>query len=666
MADNNENNNKMGSKKIFFFMLILLSFMLVLWFYRGSENQEVIDYQTFLECVRNPGQIVSSDKNPLIIYENQKISGKYKTRDGEKRFQTTIPAIFDDGELYRLLTTAQPPIYFKGSTESNQMMSMVLLNFAPILILGLMLWFMMRQFHGGGSNTMNFGKSRARKFDPKDKVTFDNVAGVDEAKEELKEIVDFLKEPGKFTKIGAKIPKGVLLVGPPGTGKTLLARAIAGEAGVSFFFMSGSDFVEMFVGVGASRVRDLFEQGRRNSPCILFIDEIDAVGRTRGAGMGGGHDEREQTLNQLLVEMDGFDPSMGVILVAATNRPDVLDPALLRPGRFDRQVVVDNPDVKGREAILRIHMKKIALSKNIDVAKIARATPGFSGADLANLVNEAALLAARANRNRVGMADFEEARDKAIMGVARRSKVITDHDKKITAYHEAGHTILTLVSEYGDPLHKVTVIPRGMAAGVTFTLPDDNQHVSKNKLLDQIFIFLGGRAAEALIFGDVCTGASNDISNATDIARKMVTQWGMSDKVGPICYGQKDEPIFLGKEIATHKDYSDKTAQLVDEEIHGIIAAQYERAIKVLTEQKDKLILLSETLFEKETLEAKEIMELTGLYQKNYNPDLLIYDAKNNNEVKEDITSDENIVVEENSQNTTDVSDVQKDENSKE
>ena len=666
MADNNENNNKMGSKKIFFFMLILLSFMLVLWFYRGSENQEVIDYQTFLECVRNPGQIVSSDKNPLIIYENQKISGKYRTRDGEKRFQTTIPAIFDDGELYRLLTTAQPPIYFKGSTESNQMMSMVLLNFAPILILGLMLWFMMRQFHGGGSNTMNFGKSRARKFDPKDKVTFDNVAGVDEAKEELKEIVDFLKEPGKFTKIGAKIPKGVLLVGPPGTGKTLLARAIAGEAGVSFFFMSGSDFVEMFVGVGASRVRDLFEQGRRNSPCILFIDEIDAVGRTRGAGMGGGHDEREQTLNQLLVEMDGFDPSMGVILVAATNRPDVLDPALLRPGRFDRQVVVDNPDVRGREAILRIHMKKIALSKNIDVAKIARATPGFSGADLANLVNEAALLAARANRNRVGMADFEEARDKAIMGVARRSKVITDHDKKITAYHEAGHTILTLISEYGDPLHKVTVIPRGMAAGVTFTLPDDNQHVSKNKLLDQIFIFLGGRAAEALIFGDVCTGASNDISNATDIARKMVTQWGMSDKVGPICYGQKDEPIFLGKEIATHKDYSDKTAQLVDEEIHGIIAAQYERAIKVLTEQKDKLILLSETLFEKETLDAKEIMELTGLYQKNYNPDLLIYDAKNNNEVKENITSDENIVVEENSQNTTDVSDVQKDENSKE
>ena len=666
MADNNENNNKMGSKKIFFFMLILLSFMLVLWFYRGSENQEVIDYQTFLEYVRNPGQIVSSDKNPLIIYENQKISGKYRTRDGEKRFQTTIPAIFDDGELYRLLTTAQPPIYFKGSTESNQMMSMVLLNFAPILILGLMLWFMMRQFHGGGSNTMNFGKSRARKFDPKDKVTFDNVAGVDEAKEELKEIVDFLKEPGKFTKIGAKIPKGVLLVGPPGTGKTLLARAIAGEAGVSFFFMSGSDFVEMFVGVGASRVRDLFEQGRRNSPCILFIDEIDAVGRTRGAGMGGGHDEREQTLNQLLVEMDGFDPSMGVILVAATNRPDVLDPALLRPGRFDRQVVVDNPDVKGREAILRIHMKKIALSKNIDVAKIARATPGFSGADLANLVNEAALLAARANRNRVGMADFEEARDKAIMGVARRSKVITDHDKKITAYHEAGHTILTLISEYGDPLHKVTVIPRGMAAGVTFTLPDDNQHVSKNKLLDQIFIFLGSRAAEALIFGDVCTGASNDISNATDIARKMVTQWGMSDKVGPICYGQKDEPIFLGKEIATHKDYSDKTAQLVDEEIHGIIAAQYERAIKVLTEQKDKLILLSETLFEKETLDAKEIMELTGLYQKNYNPDLLIYDAKNNNEVKENITSDENIVVEENSQNTTDVSDVQKDENSKE
>ena len=648
MADNNENNGSGGAKRIFFFMLMLLSFMLVLWFYKGSENQEMIDYQTFLEYVRTPGQIVSSEKEPLIIYENQKISGKCQTRNGEKKFQTTIPAIFDDGELYRMLTTAQPPIYFKGSVESNQMISMVLLNFVPILILGIMLWFMVRQFQGGGGKAMNFGKSRARKFDPKDKVTFDNVAGVDEAKEELKEIVDFLKEPGKFTKIGAKIPKGVLLVGPPGTGKTLLARAIAGEAGVSFFFMSGSDFVEMFVGVGASRVRDLFEQGRRNSPCILFIDEIDAVGRTRGAGMGGGHDEREQTLNQLLVEMDGFDPSMGVILVAATNRPDVLDPALLRPGRFDRQVVVDNPDVKGREAILKIHMKKIALSKNVDVAKIARATPGFSGADLANLVNEAALLAARANRNRVGMADFEEARDKAIMGVARRSKVITDHDKKITAYHEAGHTILTLVSEYGAPLHKVTVIPRGMAAGVTFTLPDDNQHVSKNKLLDQIFIFLGGRAAEALIFGDVCTGASNDISNATDIARKMVTQWGMSDKVGPICYGQKDEPIFLGKEIATHKDYSDKTAELVDEEIHNIIASQYERAIQVLTEHKDKLILLSETLFDKETLDAKEIMELTGLYQKNYNPDLQIYDAKKQDEVNEvEATEQDKVEVEE-------------------
>ncbi len=649
MADNNENNGRGGAKRIFFFMLVLLSFMLVLWFYKGAENQEMIDYQTFLEYVRTPGQIVSSEKEPLIIYESQKISGKCQTRNGEKKFQTTIPAIFDDGELYRMLTTAQPPIYFKGNVESNQMLSMVLLNIVPILILGLMLWFMISQFQGGGGKAMNFGKSRARKFDPKDKVTFDDVAGVDEAKRELMEIVEFLENPRKFTRIGAKIPKGVLLVGPPGTGKTLLARAIAGEANVDFFFMSGSDFVEMFVGVGASRVRDLFDQGRRNSPCILFIDEIDAVGRTRGAGMGGGHDEREQTLNQLLVEMDGFDPSKGVILVAATNRPDVLDPALLRPGRFDRQVVVDNPDVKGREAILKIHMKKIALSKKVDVAKIARATPGFSGADLGNLVNEAALLAARANRDRVGMIDFEEARDKAIMGVARRSKVITDHDKKITAYHEAGHTILTLVSEYGDPLHKVTVIPRGMAAGVTFTLPDDNQHVSKNKLLDQIFIFLGGRAAEALIFGDVCTGASNDISNATDIARKMVTQWGMSDKVGPICYGQKDEPIFLGKEIATHKDYSDKTAELVDEEIHSIIETQYQRAIKVLEEQKDKLILLSETLFEKETLDAKEIMDLTGLYQKKYNPDLQIYDAKEHEEVKEaESTEQDKIEVQEN------------------
>lgn len=616
-------------------MMILSVFLLFLWFYKGTDDKEQINYYTFLEYVKS-GRIDSSEKEPLIIYETSKITGKYRSRDASKKFQTTIPAIFDDGELYRLLTSAEPQIVFKGAIEQNPMFSMILLNLVPILILVVMIWFMFRQFQGGGGNkAFSFGKSKARKFEPKEKITFNNVAGVEEAKEELREIVEFLKEPGKFTKIGAKIPKGVLLVGPPGTGKTLLARAVAGEAAVSFFYMSGSDFVEMFVGVGASRVRDLFEQGRKNAPCILFIDELDAVGRTRGAGYGGGHDEREQTLNQLLVEMDGFDPALGVILVAATNRPDVLDPALLRPGRFDRQVVVDNPDVKGREEILKIHMKKIALSKNINVAKIAKATPGFSGADLANMVNEAALLAARANRNRVIMEDFEEARDKAIMGVARRSKVITDHDKKITAYHEAGHAILTLLSENADPLHKVTVIPRGMAAGVTFTLPDDNQHVSKSKLVEQICILLGGRAAEKIIFGDICTGASNDINNATDIARKMVTQWGMSDAAGPICYGQKDEPIFIGREIATHKDYSESTAELVDKEIKKIITAQYDRAISVLTENKEKLILLADTLFEKETLDAQEIYGLLGVWQKNFNPDLFI---KNENDSTQEHT----------------------------
>lgn len=623
------------AKKMFIFMMILSVFLLFLWFYKGTDDKEQINYYTFLEYVKS-GRIDSSEKEPLIIYETSKITGKYRSRDASKKFQTTIPAIFDDGELYRLLTSAEPQIVFKGAIEQNPMFSMILLNLVPILILVVMIWFMFRQFQGGGGNkAFSFGKSKARKFEPKEKITFNNVAGVEEAKEELREIVEFLKEPGKFTKIGAKIPKGVLLVGPPGTGKTLLARAVAGEAAVSFFYMSGSDFVEMFVGVGASRVRDLFEQGRKNAPCILFIDELDAVGRTRGAGYGGGHDEREQTLNQLLVEMDGFDPALGVILVAATNRPDVLDPALLRPGRFDRQVVVDNPDVKGREEILKIHMKKIALSKNINVAKIAKATPGFSGADLANMVNEAALLAARANRNRVIMEDFEEARDKAIMGVARRSKVITDHDKKITAYHEAGHAILTLLSENADPLHKVTVIPRGMAAGVTFTLPDDNQHVSKSKLVEQICILLGGRAAEKIIFGDICTGASNDINNATDIARKMVTQWGMSDAAGPICYGQKDEPIFIGREIATHKDYSESTAELVDKEIKKIITAQYDRAISVLTENKEKLILLADTLFEKETLDAQEIYGLLGVWQKNFNPDLFI---KNENDSTQEHT----------------------------
>jgi len=381
--------------------------------------------------------------------------------------------------------------------------------------------------------------------------------------------------------------------------------------------MSGSDFLELFVGVGASRVRDLFEQGRKNAPCILFIDELDAVGRVRGAGYGGGHDEREQTLNQLLVEMDGFDPSHGVILVAATNRPDVLDPALLRPGRFDRQIVVDNPDIKGREEIFKIHTRKVALSKNVDLKKLSKATPGFSGADIANMVNEAALLAARLRKNRVSMAEFEEARDKVLMGVARKSKLIPPKDKKITAYHEAGHTIVNIFTEYSDPIHKVSVIPRGMALGITSTLPEnDNYHLSKLRILDDICVLMGGRVAEEIIFGDVCTGAMNDINRATELARKMVTQWGMSDTLGPITYGQKDEPIFIGKEIATHKDYSEKTAEKIDEEIKNIITSQYERAKKILIDNKDNMIKLANTLYERETLDSEEIYELLGIKPK--------------------------------------------------
>ncbi len=646
MSDNrgdNKNNNQAqppNAKRLFFFMLILSAVLVFLWFYKGLDDKEQVTYNVFLEYVKT-GRIFTDKENPLIIFDTNKITGKYKDRDTTKSFQTSIPPIFDKGDLYTLLTESEYKFTFKGATEQNPMFSVILLNLLPIGILFVMIWFMFKQFQGGGNKAFSFGKSKARKFESKDKITFANVAGVDEAKEELQEVVEFLKDPTKFTRIGAKIPKGVLLVGPPGTGKTLLSRAVAGEAGVSFFYMSGSDFVEMFVGVGASRVRDLFEQGRKSAPCILFIDELDAVGRTRGAGYGGGHDEREQTLNQLLVEMDGFDPTLGVILIAATNRADVLDPALLRPGRFDRQVVVDNPDVKGREEILKIHMKNISLSKKIDVQKIARATPGFSGADLANLVNEAALLAARFNKSRVTMHEFEEARDKVMMGVARKSKVITPKDKKITSYHESGHALLTILSEHADSLHKVSVIPRGMAAGVTFSLPADDHHVSKSKLLDQISILMGGRAAEELVIGDICTGAVNDINVATDLARKMVTQWGMSLDVGPIAYGQKDEPIFIGKEIATHKDYSDKTAEQVDAEIKKIIFGQYNNARTLLEKHKDKLVLLAETLYEKETMDAEEIYQLLNIKPITYNPEFALKDDGTDEE-EEDMPVTEN------------------------
>ena len=481
-----------------------------------------------------------------------------------------------------------------------------------LLIFGFWI-FMLRQMQSGGNKALSFGKSRAKLLNNQQKrVTFKDVAGVEEAKEELQEIIEFLKEPQKFQKLGGRIPKGVLMMGPPGTGKTLLARAIAGEANVPFFSISGSDFVEMFVGVGASRVRDLFEQGKKNAPCIIFIDEIDAVGRHRGAGLGGGHDEREQTLNQLLVEMDGFESNDGVILIASTNRPDVLDPALLRPGRFDRRVVVSRPDVRGREGILKVHTRKIPLGEDVDISVIARGTPGFTGADLANLVNEAALNAARYNKKLVAMADFELAKDKVLMGAERKSMVISNEEKRVTAYHEAGHTLVGLKVPNADPVHKVTIIPRGMALGVTQQLPEGDRHnYSEEYLLGQIAILMGGRIAEETFLGSITTGASNDIERATELARAMVCEYGMSE-MGPLTFGKKEEQIFLGREIAQHRDFSEETAIKIDSEVRKIVTAQYERAKRIIEENRDTMVRLAEVLLERESLDGVEIRRIVA------------------------------------------------------
>ena len=499
----------------------------------------------------------------------------------------------------------------KGEENKPSYFSIILVNLLPILAIGFLLWFFMfRQVQGSNNRAMSFGKSRARLLTKEDvKVTFKDVEGCKEAKEELVEVVQLLKDPVKFTKLGAKIPKGVLLVGPPGTGKTLLAKAVAGEANVPFFSMSGSEFVEMFVGVGASRVRDLFEQGKRSAPCIIFIDELDAVGRTRGAGYGGGHDEREQTLNQMLVEMDGFNTDTRIIIFAATNRPDVLDPALLRPGRFDRQVVVDLPDVKGREGIFKVHVSKIQHDPSIDLYHLARATPGFSGADIANMVNEAALIAARNDKPRVELPDFEEARDKVMMGPERRSILISEREKLNTAYHEAGHTLMAVLLQNTDSLHKVTIVPRGRSLGATWTLPSDGRYtLQRKKAIDEMSLLLGGRVAEEFKFGEdsVTTGASNDIERVTEMARRMVCEWGMS-KLGPIAFGQKEQPIFLGKEIARHKDYSEETAQKIDEEVHRFVMKAYERTQRLLKENSDKFESLAKELFEKESLDIEDI-----------------------------------------------------------
>ncbi|HXF28105.1 MAG TPA: ATP-dependent zinc metalloprotease FtsH [Bryobacteraceae bacterium] len=535
---------------------------------------------------------------------------------------TDLHGVFkdDNSDLHSIIPPNYPPLIdemkakgvdvkYQKETASNWVS--ILINAVPFILL-LAFWiFMMRQMQSGGNKALSFGKSRARLHSSQQKkVTFKDVAGVEEAKEELEEIIEFLREPQKFQKLGGRIPKGVLLIGPPGTGKTLLARAIAGEASVPFFSISGSDFVEMFVGVGASRVRDLFEQGKKNAPCIVFIDEIDAVGRHRGAGLGGGHDEREQTLNQLLVEMDGFESNEGVILVAATNRPDVLDPALLRPGRFDRRVVVDRPDIKGREAILKVHSKKTPLADDVDLTVIARGTPGFAGADLANLVNEAALVAARQNRKVITMFDFEVAKDKVMMGVERKSMIVTEKEKRMTAYHEAGHALVAALLPNSDPLHKVTIIPRGMALGITMQLPEtDKLSHSKAYLESRLSILMAGRIAEEIFTQQVTTGAGNDIERATEMARKMVCEWGMSE-LGPMSFGKKEEQIFLGREITQHRDYSESTAIKIDEQVKKLVETGYSRARQVIEEKSDALVRIAEALLDREVLDGSEVMLL--------------------------------------------------------
>ncbi|HTG82178.1 MAG TPA: ATP-dependent zinc metalloprotease FtsH [Geobacteraceae bacterium] len=577
---------------------LVISLMMILLFNlfnKPKPVQEKLTYSDFITAV--DGGKVSS-----VTIQGNDVSGKFS--DG-KEFRTYKPA---DALLSQKLLEKNIAISARPEEEKFSWFSIFISWFPLILLVGVWIFFM-RQMQAGGGKAMAFGKSRAKLLtEAQGKITFEDVAGVDEAKEELEEIIQFLKDPKKFTKLGGRIPKGVLLVGPPGTGKTLLARAVAGEAGVPFFSISGSDFVEMFVGVGASRVRDLFVQGKKNAPCIIFIDEIDAVGRHRGAGLGGGHDEREQTLNQLLVEMDGFESNEGVILIAATNRPDVLDPALLRPGRFDRQVVVPRPDVKGREMILKVHAKKTPLAPNVDLGVVARGTPGFSGADLSNVVNEAALLAARKDKNMVDMQDFDDAKDKVLMGVERRSMVISEEEKKNTAYHEAGHTLVAKLIPGTDPIHKVSIIPRGMALGVTMQLPIEDKHsYSKESLLNRIAVLMGGRAAEEIIFNSKTTGAGNDIERATEMARKMVCEWGMSDKLGPVTFGKRDEQIFLGREMATHKNYSEATAIEIDEEIRKIVDNSYARVLQLLKDNIDILHRLSQELVEKENLSGDEV-----------------------------------------------------------
>ena len=609
MSDGGRKVLSSTARQIIFWLLIVAGALLIYKLVNpGSKNTTNIDL-TQLE------QLIQQEKlSQLTVKQSETVA----TESGSgKNFVVQLTNEHTKAEILKEARengqNGRPRVVNVQEEGSSSLWWPALYYLLPFLLIFGFWIFMLRQMQSGGNKALSFGKSRAKLLSNQQKrVTFKDVAGVEEAKEELQEIIEFLKEPQKFQKLGGRIPKGVLMMGPPGTGKTLLARAIAGEANVPFFSISGSDFVEMFVGVGASRVRDLFEQGKKNAPCIIFIDEIDAVGRHRGAGLGGGHDEREQTLNQLLVEMDGFESNDGVILIASTNRPDVLDPALLRPGRFDRRVVVSRPDVRGREGILKVHTRKIPLGEDVDISVIARGTPGFTGADLANLVNEAALNAARYNKKVVAMSDFELAKDKVLMGAERKSMVISNEEKRVTAYHEAGHTLVGLKVPNADPVHKVTIIPRGMALGVTQQLPEGDRHnYTKEYLLGQISILMGGRIAEETFLGNITTGASNDIEKATELARAMVCEYGMSE-LGPLTFGKKEEQIFLGREIAQHRDFSEETAIRIDSEVRKIVTEQYERATKIIQENRDTLVRLAEALLEHESLDGVQIRRIVA------------------------------------------------------
>ena len=590
--------NRFFKNVTFYLLIIIVAIWMIDYYSASTVSKTDITYSAFMKHVQQ-------DEVKQVTIVDNVISGKLK--DG-KDFSTVAP---NDDSLIPTLRARDIEIKAELPPQPPWWTTILSSLLPMLLIVGI--WFMlMQQSLGGGGRVMNFGKSRARRYDEDNiKITFKDVAGADEAKQELEEVVEFLKHPKKYNDLGAKIPKGVLLYGPPGTGKTLLAKAVAGEAGVPFFSISGSDFVEMFVGVGASRVRDLFEQAKKSAPCIVFIDEIDAVGRQRGAGLGGGHDEREQTLNQLLVEMDGFGANEGIIMIAATNRPDILDPALLRPGRFDRQIVVDRPDIKGRQEILKVHVKGKPISPEVELGVIARRTPGFTGADLSNLVNEAALMAARKNKNKIDMPEMEEAAERVIMGPERRSRVISDKEKRLTAYHEGGHTLVGMLLDNTDPVHKVTIIPRGRAGGYTLSLPkEDRYYATRSEMLDELKVLLGGRVAEALVLKEISSGASNDLQRATSLARQMICEYGMSPELGPMTFGHRQDQVFLGRDIGRDKDYSEEVAAKIDKEIRKFIDEAYQKTESLLNENMDKLHLIADALIERETLEGEEIDQL--------------------------------------------------------